>query len=106
MRKLQSIALLWGLPAITALLGVASLGFWLLGIPGDPDAAYAHPWLTGLVSLIAYPAIFVLILILRLIALVARLPIDGRYFSLAAWLAWGIFVLVQAAIWTWMLSSQ
>jgi len=91
MRSASSIALLWSLPAITALLGLAGLGFWILGIPGDPEAAYARPWLIGLLSLIAYPAIFALILILRLMVLAVRLPIDGRHFALAAWLAWGYF---------------
>ena len=104
MDRLTSVIVRWGLPAITALLAVASLGFWILGIPGDASAAYARPWLIGFLSLIAYPAIFAVILILRLIVGLAKLPIDGRLLLVAAWVAWGVFVLAQAVVWIWMLS--
>jgi hypothetical protein len=43
MRRLTSVSVGSGLPAITALLATASLGFWILGIPGDANAAYAGP---------------------------------------------------------------
>lgn len=63
MTQAITIMLRWGVPVIVALLCIAGSWLWLLGIPGDANAAYARPWTIGLISVLAYPAAVALILI-------------------------------------------
>jgi hypothetical protein len=97
-------ALLWGIPIFVAVLCVGGSGLWLLGIPGDETAAYARPWLIGLLSVIAYPALVGLIMVALALSRIFGVAARGRPFLIALWTALLSLILVQAAVWVWMLS--
>jgi Zn-dependent protease len=99
-------ALQWGIPILVALLCLAGSWLWLLGIPGDESAAYARPWLIGLISVVAYPAVVALILIALALSRIVRLARSGRPFLISLWAALLSFVLVQALVWFQMLSTS
>lgn len=104
MSRLTAI-LVRGIPALIALLCVAAIAPWILGIPGTPDAPYARGWYLGLLSLFGYLLAYGVVAVLLLARSVGLLPIKERYLHIAAWVAVCAFVAGQTVAWSLMLLS-
>src|SRR5690606_31552123 len=94
-------ALQWGIPVLVAVLCLAGSGLWLLGIPGDETAEYARPWLIGLLSIVAYPALVCLTLAVLALCRIFRAAPRGRPFLITLWSALLSLIVIQAGVWAW-----
>lgn len=82
-RRARSV-LIVGVPLVVAAAAVALYPFWVLGIPGTPDAPYAQGWTIGYMALSLYLPAYALcvgvLIVLRLLKWPLARPVH--------WLIW------------------
>jgi len=89
-RRARSV-LIVGIPLVVASVAVALYPFWVLGIPGTPDAPYAQGWTIGYMALSLYLPGYALcvgvLIVLRLLKWPQAGPVHGLiWLGMAAFL--------------------
>lgn len=84
-------------PAFVALASLAALPFWILGIPGTPDALYSGPWRAGLMALGIYPTAYALLFVVLIGTRMFGRPLSVQIHRLI-WLLLASFVAAMALV--------
>lgn len=86
------------LPAMAAILAVVAIPLWILGVPGVRENDYARGWGIGLQAILAYPVIFVGLVLFRWIVR-KWVPASAGALDVLIWAAFFAFVIAQTFAW-------
>lgn len=91
--------LLKSVSTVTAILALLAILPWLLGTPGVSGNAYARGWSIGLQAILAYPVVFVGLVVFRWIAARNWIPVPTNVVDALIWGAFLAFVIAQIFAW-------